>query len=66
MTVSDLLQRLLAFVLVFLLSPLILAIALAVRLRLGGPVLFFQQRPGLHGRGALVLVGLEKEADRGQ
>ena len=50
MTLSDLLQRLLAFVLVFLLSPLILAIALAVRLRLGGPVLFSQQRPGLHGR----------------
>ena len=50
MTLSDLLQRLLALVLVLLLSPLILAIALAVRLRLGGPVLFSQQRPGLHGR----------------
>ena len=50
MTVSDLLQRLLALVLVILLSPLLLAIALAVRLRLGGPVLFSQQRPGLHGR----------------
>ena len=36
MTLSDLLQRLLALVLVLLLSPLILAIALAVRLRLGG------------------------------
>ena len=47
--VSDFLQRLLALVLVLLLSPLILAIALAVRLRLGGPVLF-SQRPGLHGR----------------
>ena len=50
MTLSDLLQRLLALVVVLLLSPLILAIALAVRLRLGGPVLFSQQRPGLHGR----------------
>jgi len=50
MTLSDLLQRLLALVLVLLLSPLILSIALAVRLRLGGPVLFSQQRPGLHGR----------------
>ena len=50
MTLSDLLQRLLALVLVLLLSPLILVIALAVRLRLGGPVLFSQQRPGLHGR----------------
>lgn len=50
MTVSDLLQRLLALVLVLLLSPLMLVIALFVRLRLGGPVLFSQQRPGLHGR----------------
>ena len=50
MTVSDLLQRLLACCLLLLLSPLMLAIALVVRLRLGGPVLFFQQRPGLHGR----------------
>ena len=50
MTLSDLLQRLLALVLVLLLSPLILVIALAVRLRLGGAVLFSQQRPGLHGR----------------
>ena len=50
MTVFDLLQRLLALVLLILLSPLLLAIAIAVRLRLGGPVLFSQQRPGLHGR----------------
>lgn len=35
---------------VLLLSPLLLAIALAVRLRLGAPVLFRQIRPGLHGR----------------
>jgi lipopolysaccharide/colanic/teichoic acid biosynthesis glycosyltransferase/glycosyltransferase involved in cell wall biosynthesis len=33
-----------------LLSPLLLATALAVRLRLGAPVLFRQVRPGLHGR----------------
>ena len=50
MTVSDLLQRLLALVLLILLSPLLLAIVIAVRLRLGGPVLFSQQRPGLHSR----------------
>lgn len=50
MTVSDLFQRLLACLLLLLLSPLMLAIALLVRLLLGGPVLFFQQRPGLHGR----------------
>lgn len=32
-----------------LLSPVILATAIAIRLRLGAPVLFSQQRPGLHG-----------------
>lgn len=35
--------------LLVLLSPLIGLIALAVRLSLGAPVLFRQQRPGLHG-----------------
>jgi sugar transferase EpsL len=33
-----------------LLSPLMTLIALLVRLRLGSPVLFRQQRPGLHGK----------------
>lgn len=33
-----------------LLSPLIAVTAVAVRLRLGSPVIFKQQRPGLHGR----------------
>jgi lipopolysaccharide/colanic/teichoic acid biosynthesis glycosyltransferase len=33
-----------------LLAPLIAGVALAVRLKLGGPVLFRQERPGLHGR----------------
>jgi len=33
-----------------LLSPLLALLALAVRLFLGSPVLFSQQRPGLHGR----------------
>ena len=50
MIVFDLLQRLLALFLLMLLSPLLLAVALVVRLRLGGPVLFRHQRPGLHGR----------------
>ena len=49
MKLSDLLQRLLALLLVLLLSPLILAIMMIVRLR-WEPVLFSQQRPGLHGR----------------
>jgi lipopolysaccharide/colanic/teichoic acid biosynthesis glycosyltransferase len=33
-----------------LLSPLLAAVALAVRVNLGSPVLFRQERPGLHGR----------------
>jgi lipopolysaccharide/colanic/teichoic acid biosynthesis glycosyltransferase len=32
------------------LSPVLLLIAIAVRLRLGSPVLFRQERPGLYGR----------------
>jgi lipopolysaccharide/colanic/teichoic acid biosynthesis glycosyltransferase len=31
-------------------SPLMIAVGLAVRLSIGSPVLFRQQRPGLHGR----------------
>jgi len=33
----------------FLLAPLLVLLALLVRLKLGAPVLFRQQRPGLHG-----------------
>lgn len=36
--------------LLVMLSPVILLVALLVRLRLGSPVLFSQLRPGLHGR----------------
>jgi len=43
-------ERLLALLLLILLSPLLLVIGLLVRLTLGKPVLFRQQRPGLHGR----------------
>jgi lipopolysaccharide/colanic/teichoic acid biosynthesis glycosyltransferase len=42
----DLIASLLALV---LLSPLLALIALLVRLKLGSPILFRQQRPGLHG-----------------
>ncbi|MEO5972536.1 MAG: sugar transferase [Sphingomicrobium sp.] len=38
-----------------LLSPLLLVVALLVRLRLGSPVLFRQVRPGLHARPFTVL-----------
>jgi len=37
------------------LSPALLLLAAAIRWRLGGPVLFRQQRPGLHGRPFLLL-----------
>jgi lipopolysaccharide/colanic/teichoic acid biosynthesis glycosyltransferase len=33
-----------------LLSPVLMAVALLVRLKLGSPILFRQQRPGLHGK----------------
>jgi sugar transferase EpsL len=33
-----------------LLLPLMAVVALGVRIRLGGPVIFRQERPGLHGR----------------
>lgn len=39
----------LAATLLLLLAPLLAALALLVRARLGRPVLFRQQRPGLHG-----------------
>lgn len=50
MKVTDLLQRLLALLLLVILSPLLIALALCVRLCLGAPVLFCQHRPGLDGR----------------
>lgn len=37
------------------LSPVLIALAIAVRWRLGGPVLFRQERPGLHGESFTVL-----------
>jgi len=55
MVISDLLQRLLALFLLLILSPLLLAISLIIYLHFGAPVLFFQQRPGLHGRPFLLV-----------
>src|SRR5690348_1922881 len=47
-------KRALDLVLLAVFSPLIilatLTVALLVRLRLGAPVLFIQERPGLHGK----------------
>lgn len=39
-----------AAVMLALLSPILLVLAILVRLKLGSPVLFRQMRPGLHGR----------------
>src|SRR5690554_511441 len=44
------LDRTAAAIGLIVLSPLLLCIALAVRIRLGSPVLFRQTRPGLGGR----------------
>ena len=45
-----LIDVLVAAVALIILSPLILVVALLVRARLGSPVLFTQERPGLHGK----------------
>ncbi|MDB4485961.1 sugar transferase [Synechococcus sp. AH-707-B22] len=50
MKTPDFLQRLIALLFLIVLSPLLTFIALAVRLRLGAPVFFLQNRPGLYGR----------------
>ena len=50
MTIPDLLQRLLALLLLISLCPLFLFIALVLYLGSDAPVLFWQQRPGLRGR----------------
>jgi lipopolysaccharide/colanic/teichoic acid biosynthesis glycosyltransferase len=39
-----------ALIAIFILLPVILVVALLIRLKLGSPVLFSQQRPGLHGK----------------
>ena len=39
-----------ALLVLILLSPVLALIALLVRVKLGAPVLFCQQRPGLHGK----------------
>lgn len=44
------LDLILATVLLLLTSPLLAVSALLVRVRLGSPILFRQQRPGLHGQ----------------
>ena len=50
MRFSYFLQRLFALILLVVFSPLLLSLALVVRLRFGAPVLFNQIRSGLYGR----------------
>lgn len=39
-----------AFIAIILLSPVLLVVAILVRTKLGSPILFVQERPGLNGR----------------
>jgi sugar transferase EpsL len=48
--IKSVFDRLASLLALLLLSPLLLVVALLVRLRLGSPVLFCQQRPGHQGR----------------
>jgi sugar transferase EpsL len=48
--VKRLFDLLLTFIGLMLLSPVLLITVLLVRLKLGSPILFSQQRPGLHGK----------------
>lgn len=49
------LDLLLAAVLMVVLAPVMVVIAFCTRIALGGPVLFRQARPGLHGRAFVLL-----------
>tara|TARA_R110002126_G_scaffold110918_1_gene248354 strand:- start:64938 stop:65528 length:591 start_codon:yes stop_codon:yes gene_type:complete len=44
-----------AFFLLFLLSPLLILLAVWIRIKLGSPVFFTQLRPGLHGKPFLLV-----------
>ncbi len=48
--IKRLFDLLISLVLLILLSPVMLVIAVLVRIKLGKPVLFSQERPGLHSR----------------
>lgn len=49
-TMKRFFDLLVSLLLILILSPLMLVIAVLVRINLGRPVLFSQQRPGLHGK----------------
>jgi lipopolysaccharide/colanic/teichoic acid biosynthesis glycosyltransferase len=48
--IKAILDRATACVALAMLSPVLAAVAVVIRVRMGSPVLFIQQRPGLHGR----------------
>jgi sugar transferase EpsL len=48
--IKPLLDKIIGLMALVVLSPLLLGLALLVRLNLGSPILFYQQRPGLHGK----------------
>lgn len=48
--IKSVLDRLLALLGIIALSPVLSSLAALVRLSMGSPILFRQQRPGLHGR----------------
>ena len=48
--IKPILDFLLALFLILLFSPIILIVALLIRLRLGSPIFFIQERPGLNGK----------------
>ena len=48
--VKRLLDIILSFLAILVLSPVYLVLAVLVRIKLGSPVLFHQDRPGLHGK----------------
>ncbi|MDC0761930.1 sugar transferase [Brevibacillus sp. HB1.4B] len=47
---KSLFDRCVSFLMLVILSPLILLVSLLIRWKLGSPVLFVQERPGLHGK----------------
>jgi len=54
-TLKRLIDLLVAGVVLLVFAPIMMAIALLIRMQLGEPVLFRQQRPGLHGKPFTVL-----------
>lgn len=46
---SQIIERLFAGVLLFLLSPILILLMLIVRINMGSPMFFYQQRPGKNG-----------------